>query len=41
MKGEIKVNNVQFTYENKDYLGAEFRLIIPLESKKHSLIECF
>ncbi|WP_368029578.1 CHASE domain-containing protein [Arcobacter sp. s6] len=31
MKGEIKVNNVQFTYENKDYLGAEFRLIIPLE----------
>ena len=31
MKGEIQVANVEFTYENNKYYGAEFKLIIPLE----------
>jgi PAS domain S-box-containing protein len=31
MKGKIEVANVEFTYENNKYLGAEFKLIIPLE----------
>ena len=30
MKGEIQVANVEFTYENNKYFGAEFKLIIPL-----------
>lgn len=30
MKGEIQVANVEFTYENNKYYGAEFKLIIPL-----------
>lgn len=31
MKGEIQVANVEFTYENNKYFGAEFKLIIPIE----------
>ena len=31
MKGKIEVANVEFTYENNKYFGAEFKLNIPLE----------
>ena len=30
MKGEIKANNANFTYNNENYTGAEFIIILPL-----------
>jgi PAS domain S-box-containing protein len=32
MKGNIKVSNVNFNYESNKYIGAEFEIIIPIES---------
>ena len=29
MKGKVEVNNVSFEYENKKYVGAEFKIILP------------
>lgn len=30
LKGEIKVENINFKYENKEFLGASFKIIIPI-----------
>ena len=32
MKGEISVENVDFSYEDQNYTGAEFTIVLPLES---------
>ncbi|RXJ82845.1 sensor histidine kinase [Arcobacter cloacae] len=31
MKGEITVSNVEYKYEDENYMGAEFRIIIPIK----------
>ncbi len=36
MKGKITVSNVEFTYENSHYHGAEFTLVIPIDSRKNA-----
>ena len=33
MKGTITASNVKYTYENEDYVGAEFSISIPLTNK--------
>lgn len=34
MKGEILVSNVEYKYENENHLGAEFKIIIPINLDK-------
>ena len=34
MKGKLIVQNVDFSYENVDYIGAEFKIVIDNNEKK-------